>query len=235
MNSTKKTVLLKITGEILPHTDQGLDGTLLRTIASQLKELSTDYQFGIVMGAGNFFRGAHPGKDLPISANVSHSVGMLATLMNGLIIQDIFELYDIKTHLFTATQNETIGDRISPQALRKAAQEKDCLIFAGGSGNPYFTTDTTAVLRALQIGACEVWKGTNVEGVYSSDPHKNKDAHLLTQVCYEDAIRNRYAVMDLSAFTLAEQHKMPLRIFNVFKENALLYASKNPSYGSRIS
>ncbi|MBA2307659.1 UMP kinase [Candidatus Dependentiae bacterium] len=233
MNKRKKTILLKITGETLPRADQGLDGSILEKLAFQVKQLRATHRFGVVMGGGNFFRGARPGK-ITLSANVGHSVGMLATAMNGLIIQDIFQQSGISTHLFTASHGGTIGDELSPQNLDTALAEKECLIFAGGSGNPYITTDTTAVIRALQIGASEIWKGTNVNGIYSEDPRKNTLARLLPQVRYEDAVKNRYAVMDLTAFTLAEQYKVPLRVFNIFKDEALLQAAQDPSFGSTV-
>ena len=233
MSSRKKTVLLKITGETLPRAEQGLDGSILEHLASQVAQLLHTHQFGIVMGGGNFFRGAHPGK-LAISANVGHTVGMLATLMNGLIVQDIFQRRGIATHLFTATPYGAAGEVVSPQALNQAIAQKECIIFAGGSGNPYITTDTTAVIRALQLGASELWKGTNVDGIYSEDPKKNTSAHLLSKVSYEEAIKNRYAVMDLTAFVLAEQYKVPLRIFNIFSPEALMRAAQEPSFGSIV-
>ncbi len=209
MSSEKKTVLLKITGETLPRTEQGLDGSMLEDLASQVKQLLPTHQFGIVMGGGNLFRGAHRGK-LSISANVGHSVGMLATLMNGLIIQDIFQRTGITTHLFTASPYGAVGDEISPQALNQAQAAKECIIFAGGSGNPYFTTDTTAVVRALQLGASELWKGTNVNGVYSEDPKNNSSAYILPQVRYEEAIKTAMRLWILQHSLLLSSIKYPL-------------------------
>lgn len=233
MSSAKKTILLKVTGEILPCTERGFDGSFLETLTSQLKKLLATHRFSIVVGGGNIFRGAHPGK-LSISTNVGHSVGMLATMMNGLIVQDVFEQAGISTQLFTASCNEAVGITPSPQAIREALSKKECLIFAGGSGNPYITTDTTAVIRALQVGAQELWKGTHVDGIYSQDPKEDTSASLLKSVSYKEVLNQRYGVMDLAAFALAEQYKVYLRIFNIFKEEALIKAAQDATFGSTV-
>ncbi len=225
-------IVLKLTGEIVKHSTQGIDATLLEDIALQIKELRSTHQFGIVMGGGNFFRGARPGSGL--SPQVGHYVGMLATMMNGLIIQDIFERVGLSTLLFSAVNCPEVGSALSPQALTQGLKEKECLIFAGGTGNPYFTTDTAAVLRSLQLNAVELWKGTKVDGIYSSDPTKDPNAQLVKITTYQDVLNKRLEIMDLSAFALAEQHNVRTRIFNIFTKNALIKAAQTPTFGSTV-
>lgn len=225
-------IVLKLTGEIVRHTSEGLDASLLADIARQIKELRPRYQFCIVMGGGNFFRGIQRGAQM--CENVGHYVGMLATMMNGLIIQDIFGQARISTTLFSAIECEEVGLSLSPQNIAEALQTKDCLIFVGGTGNPFFTTDTTAVLRTLQVHAQELWKGTKVDGIYLSDPQKDPAAQLVKVITYRETLNKKLAVMDLSAFALAEQYKIKTRIFNIFAENALIKAATTPSFGSTI-
>lgn len=230
--SARKTILLKLTGDIIAHTPTGLNADRVRLIASQIKQLN-DFQFSIVTGGGNFFRGAKQGDEVAITHQVSHYVGMLATTMNGLIIQDIFEAAGIATILFSALEMPEIGVPISPQNIRRALEKGSCLIFTGGMGNPYFTTDTNAVLRALQINAHELWKGTKVAGVYSKDPRVSPDAQFMHTLSYKEALEKELGIMDLSAFALAEHYKMPLRIFNIFSEDALIQAAYH-NLGSTI-
>lgn len=226
------TIVLKLTGETLKHTPTGLDTSLLEDIARQIKTLSASHQFGIVMGGGNFFRGAQ--NETQISVHVGHYVGMLATMMNGLIIQDVFERAGIRTALFSALTCEEVGFVLSPQAIAQKRQDKDCLIFSGGTGNPYFTTDTTAVVRTLQLNAQEFWKGTKVDGVYITDPLKDPSAKIVKKLTYQEALTKRLAIMDLSAYALAEQYKVRTRVFDIFTQDALLKAASTPTFGSII-
>ena len=231
----RNTIIVKLTGNLIEDTPQGLDASRLESLASQIKELSSSLTFGIVMGGGNFFRGAKQSKEVHISAQTGHTVGMLATMMNGLIIQDIFEQAGIETTLFSAVPCETVGLPLSPQNIRSALQKRRCLIFSGGTGNPYFSTDTTAVVRALQIGADTIIKGTKVDGVYSEDPHKNPQAELLKSLSYKEALEKNIQVMDQTAITLAQDHSITLRVCNIFTDNALIKAVNEADFGSTIS
>lgn len=227
-------ILLKLTGNLLEQTSQGIDTTSMKKLAQQIKHLQDTITFGVVVGGGNFFRGARQSAQSGIREQTGHAVGMLATMMNGLIIQDIFEQENIKTTLFTAVPCDFVGSSPSPQALTNALENHHCLIFSGGTGNPYFSTDTTAVVRALQMGAVELWKGTNVDGVYSDDPIKNPSAEHIKRLSYKDALFKKLSIMDATAYSLAEAHTLPLRIFNIFTENALIHAAHNKEFGSTI-
>lgn len=235
MKENKRIILLKITGEILlsPSTRE-LDSTHIRNIALQIKKLQETHLFGIVIGGGNFFRGAQQGKQLGISTPVGHLVGMLGTMMNGLIAKDIFEQYDISCVLFCAVPSGEVGIPISDQAIKAALAQKQCPIFTGGTGNPFFTTDTNAVLRGLQIDADEVWKGTSVDGIYTKDPRKFPDAKFIQEIEYKNALAEDLAIMDSTAFALAQRYKLPLRVFNIFTPEALLHAAHDIHFGSII-
>lgn len=233
--SLRKRVLLKLTGELFidkEHTQ--LSTTTVVDIIRQVKQLSTTYQFGIVVGGGNFFRGQKQSDALGIEAKNGDYVGMLATMMNGIILQDLCKHHNLSTVLFTALECPEIGKALSPQNIETALQTKDCLIFTGGTGLPFFTTDTNAVLRSLQIGAHEIWKGTDVNGVYDNDPHINANAHFIESLSYQEALEKQLSIMDATAFTLAAHHKQTIRVFNIFTENALINAAHNKYFGSTI-
>lgn len=230
----KKNILLKLTGEIITHSDKGLDASFVRSIARQINELKSTCNFSIVIGGGNFFRGSIEGEQIRLSTQVGHYVGMLATVMNGLIIQDIFEQNNIKTELLTAITCPQIAQDISSYKIINALNEGKCIIFTGGTGNPFFTTDTNAVLRALQINAFELWKGTKVDGVFAQDPVKNPQSPLLKETTYEQALQNKLGIMDLEAFVMAQKNNLVIRIFNIFQDNALIKAFNNKDFGSII-
>jgi uridylate kinase len=232
--ASQKTVLLKLTGEILKGTEGQLTEKKLCSIAQQIKALSHEYYFGIVIGGGNFFRGSLQGAALGISSPIGHQIGMLATMMNGLIIQDIFNRYNLATTLFCAIPTPGIGEAISDQALKQAHRNHSIALFTGGTGNPFFTTDTTAVLRALQMNASMVWKGTSVDGIYAADPKKVPHAKRYPCISFKEALQMELKIMDATAFALAQEHNLPIKVFNIFEDNALLKAACDPEFGSII-
>ena len=232
---SKKKILLKLTGEIFLTEQRTLTPAHINAIIEQIKQLSSTHQFGIVIGGGNFFRGRDQGVTLGMTASVGHQAGMLATMLNGLILKDLFEQHGIKTTLLCAITCPEVGESISHQAILGAAKNSSIIIFTGGTGNPFFTNDTNAVIRALQIEADEIWKGTNVPGVYDADPKKNAQAKLLKNVSYQEALDLNLGIMDATAFTLAKQHNQPLRIFDIFAENALIKAAHDKQFGSTIT
>lgn len=215
------------------HSPSELSSTLLRSLAQQIKQLS-DYSFAIVAGAGNFFRGNQHGKKLGISESQAHQIGMLATGLNGLIIQDIFGQEGIATSILTAFECPSLGHVVSPHAINAIHGKSKILIFVGGTGNPYFSTDTAAVIRGLQIGADQIWKATNVDGIYDKDPNKDSSAQLIKEISYDDAFNNDLKIMDATAFALAREHKLPIRVFNIFEPDALINAANNADFGSII-
>lgn len=230
----QKIVLLKITGEFLNSKADVINTSSIREIAHQIRELRPSHYFGIVIGGGNFFRGSQEGAALGLSPNMSDNVGMLATLMNGAIIQDLFAQEGLDAQLFSAIECPNVASSLSPQELTFALRTRDCIIFAGGLGNPFFTTDTTAVVRGLQIGADEVWKATKVDGIYTQDPALHATAQRIDTITYTEALAKNISIMDESAFSLARKHKISIKVFSLFTPQALLRAARESSFGSTI-
>ena len=232
----KKRILLKLTGKILIHRQTGLFTLeIINTIVQQLKQLQKTHQFGLVIGGGNLFRGKEQGQQLGITPSVGHHVGMLATIMNGLIITDLFEKHGLATTHFCALTVPEIAQPISHDRLHSALQNNNVLIFSGGTGNPFFTTDTTAVLRGLQIDAEEIWKGTNIDGIYEADPRIYPDAKLIKSLTYEQALEKKLGILDTTAYALAQQHQKNIRVFTIFAPDALLKAAQDTNFGSTIN
>jgi uridylate kinase len=226
----KKRILLKITGMLLEQQH----APLISAVIDNLITLRNTHQFGIVIGGGNFFRGHQHGKALGMSPAAGHSVGMLATLMNGIIFKDRLLQAGIPAKLLSAVPCDTIAHPINQDLIDSAQAHDDMLIFAGGTGNPFFTTDTNAILRALQMDAHEVWKATNVDGIYSADPRTNPDATFIPHLTHQEALDRALGIMDATALTLAQAHKVSVRVFNLLKPNALLAITQSPDIGSII-
>lgn len=230
----QKIVLLKVTGEFLNSDAECINASSIRNLAAQIRELQESYYFGIVIGGGNFFRGSQEGAALRLSPNMSDQVGMLATVMNGAIIQDLFAQEGLDAQLFSAIDCPSIASPLSPQEISFSLRTRDCIIFAGGLGNPFFTTDTTAVVRGLQIGADEIWKATKVDGIYTQDPKVHPGAQRLDTLTFTEALEKNISIMDEAAFSLARKHKITIKVFSLFTPQALIRAAHEPSFGSTI-
>lgn len=229
-----KKVLLKLSGELL--TTDSIVKAFIEKIAQQIKTLqNNDYFFSIVIGGGNFFRGGRQAEQFGISRSSADTVGMLATLMNGVILQDIFASHGITTKVLSALPAPTVADYVSQHAIDAAYKEKQCIIFAGGTGMPYFSTDTNAVVRALQMRADWMWKATNVDYVYTADPNKDTSSKPLEKLSYDDILTQNLNVMDKTAVILAQDHTLPIRVFNLFEDNALIKVANDNDFGSTIS
>lgn len=229
-------VLLKLTGEFLKnaHASAAIDSLYVRELARQIRALQPTHYFGIVVGGGNFFRGTKEGVALGMTPNTSDTVGMLATLMNATILQDLFAQEGVEAELFSAFDCPTVACSLSPQKLRNALRTKDCIIFGGGMGNPFFTTDTTSIVRAIQMEASEVWKITKVDGIYNEDPRLNPKAERIPELTYSDAMAKKLEIMDETAFSLAREHKIIVRVFSLYTPQALVKAAHETSFGSKI-
>lgn len=226
-------ILIKLSGEFLGKNGN-FDCARIQDFVDQLKVLSKIYKIGLVIGGGNFFRASKNGEKLDMRQVTADSVGMIATIMNGLILQDFFERVAVKNVLLSAFEICSIIPKISQRLIDLALSEGKVIIFVGGTGNPFFTTDTSAVLRALQIGAKQVWKATKVDGVYSADPTLDKDAEKFKHINYAEYLERRLKVIDETAVTLAWKYDLKMRIFNIFDKQALLTASKDFDFGSTI-
>jgi len=215
--------LLKISGEAFAGAKgggAGIDFSVLDRITDELKAVSaTGVQLGLVVGGGNILRGttaSQQGMDR-VSADY---MGMLATVINALALQDILEKKGVDTRVMTAIRMEELAE---PYIRRRAVRHLEkgrMVIFAGGTGNPYFSTDTAAVLRALEIEAKVLMKATNVDGIYTADPKRDKSATFIPELSFQDALVKGYAVMDANAFGLCKENRLPIVVFNINQSGA---------------
>ncbi|MBI5629539.1 MAG: UMP kinase [Elusimicrobia bacterium] len=229
-------VLLKLSGESLcGESGHGINSGALARIAKEIK-LAHDrgVQMGVVVGAGNIWRGASD-RGEAIGRVTADYMGMLATIINALALQDALEHLGVPTRVQTAIEISKLAE---PYIRRRAIRhlEKDrVVIFAGGTGNPYFTTDTAAALRAVEIEAEVLLKATKVDGVYTDDPRVNKKAKKLEHVRFMDSIRNRLRVMDTTALTLCMENRMPVRVFNLSVAGNISRAVAGQKVGTLIT
>lgn len=214
-----KRVVLKLSGEALQgRLGYGIDYTVTASIARQVKEIKRlGVEVAIVIGGGNIFRGTTGTKKGIDRVNADY-MGMLATIINGLALQDALEKEGVFTRVQTAIAMQQIGEPYIRRRAMRHLEKGRVVIFVGGTGNPYFTTDTTAALRASEIGAEVILKATKVDGVYSSDPVKNKSARKFESVRYIDVLKKGLKVMDATATSLCMDNKLPIIVFNLLKE-----------------
>lgn len=230
-----KRILLKLSGEALMGSHQyGIDPIRLADYSREVKEIvDKGVEVAIVIGGGNIFRGvaaASQGLDR-VQADY---MGMLATVINGLALQTALEDIGLKTRLLTAIKMEQIAESYIKRRAVRHLEKGRVVIFGAGTGNPYFTTDTAAVLRAIEIGADVILKGTRVDGIYSSDPEKNKDAVKFDNISFKDVLSKKLNVMDMTAFTLSEENNLPIMIFDMNKKGNLLKVLKGQKIGTLV-
>ncbi|NDK08407.1 UMP kinase [Candidatus Gracilibacteria bacterium] len=228
-------VLLKISGEALAG-DSGntYDPKILEYVKDIIRDLQKEnIEIGIVIGGGNIFRGVF-GENLGFDEHTSHYMGMTATYINGLALVNYFNNNKVKAKLMTAVNYDSIGERFDKTKAIKYLEDGKVMVFAGGTGNPYFTTDSGGVLRALEIEADMIIKATKVDGVYDKDPKKFEDAKIYDKITYDEVLEKNLKVMDLTAIALARDEKMPLKIVNLFKKNALKKAILGDKEGTVV-
>jgi uridylate kinase len=221
---TYKRVLLKLSGESLMGSKQfGIDTRALELYAREIKAVADcNVQIGIVIGGGNFFRGIDAVKDGLIERAQGDHMGMLATLINGMALQSALESIGLLTRLQSAIKlDEVCEPYIRRRAIRHLEKNR-VVIFGAGTGNPYFTTDTAAALRAVEINADVILKGTRVNGIYSADPEIDPNAKLFEKISYDDVYRNNLNVMDMTAITMCKENKLPIIVFNINEEGNFL-------------
>lgn len=235
----KKRVLIKLSGEVMsgcmPVTDNGAQSiSLVDSIAQQIKHLQSTHTIGIVIGGGNIFRASKEGKALGLCQQTADDAGMLATVMNGIVLQEKLQSAGVMTTLLSAFAVPSVTQPIHHATITEALVHNRCIIFVGGTGNPFFTTDTNAVLRALQMNAVEVWKATKEDYIYDADPRTCTTCSPLKKVSYHTMIEKKLGIMDATAVTLAQQYALPIRVFNVFTPSALINAANDATIGSTI-
>ncbi len=229
-------VLLKLSGEALAgDTKFGFDFDRLTFFAQQVEEVvQSGAQVGLVIGGGNIVRGAQLSR-MGMDRVGADYMGMLGTVINALALQDVLEKRGLETRVMTAIRMEELAE---PYIRRRALSHLDArrtVIFAAGTGNPYFSTDTAAVLRAIQIKADVIIKATSVDGVYSADPKQDPDARLYETISYRDVMLEELRVMDQTAITLCKENQLPLIVLNVNQTGAVLRAVRGEKVGTLVS
>ncbi|MGM0412066.1 MAG: UMP kinase [Pseudomonadota bacterium] len=230
-----KRVLLKLSGEaLMGDRSFGVDPAIIQRIAAEVEEVAAaGVEVGLVIGGGNIFRG------VSLAASGMHratadKMGMMATVMNALSMQDALEQQGLKARVMSALQmHEVCEDYIRRRAIRHLEKGR-VVIFAAGTGNPFFTTDSAASLRAIEIDADIVLKATKVDGVYSDDPVSNPAAERYSRLTYDDVLARRLNVMDATAIVLCRDHNLPLRVFNINKPGALMRVVQGEDEGTLV-
>tara|TARA_B100002051_G_scaffold242541_1_gene247822 strand:+ start:196 stop:897 length:702 start_codon:yes stop_codon:yes gene_type:complete len=231
-----KRILLKLSGEaLMGNSPFGIDVATISSIAKEVKKVhKLRYQICIIIGGGNIFRGIK-GASEGIDRSTSDYMGMLATVMNALSFQSCLEKINIPTRVQSAI---TMSQVAEPYIKRKAVrhlEKKRIVIFAAGTGNPFFSTDTAASLRASEMNCSLIIKATKVDGIFNKDPNKFKNAKLLKKITYNEVINNNLRVMDLTAISLAKESNIPILVTNIFKKNCLISALNQTGKYSKIS
>jgi uridylate kinase len=218
-----KRILLKISGESLMGASQNLfDNSIINNLVSQVKDIiNHGVEVAIVIGGGNIFRGVE-GNSLQLNKIHSDYMGMIATIINAIALNDFFSNSNIKSAIFSSIPINKLIKGYMQEDVIKSLANKELVIFAGGIGSPFFTTDSTAVVRAIEISADLIIKMTKVDGIYNKDPVKYNDAILYKNLTFNDAITNGIKVMDQTAFTLSKEHNIPILVCNMFLDNILI-------------
>ncbi len=232
-----KTILVKLSGEAFQSKAQGLsiDPQIIMAIAQRLKTVrQMGARVAVVVGGGNIFRGVS-GATRGIDRTSGDYMGMLATIINALALQDALEKIGMETRVQTAISMQKVAE---PFILRRALRHLDkgrVLIFAGGTGNPYFSTDSAAALRASEIGADVLLKATKVDGIYSEDPKINPNAERYTRITYREALQRSLKVMDGAAFSLCMDNRIPIIVFNFFEEGSIEAVVQGKEIGTLVT
>ncbi len=217
-----KRILLKLSGESLRGDSlNGLDPQVLNSFSKEILSLyRAGVEIAIVIGGGNIFRGIE-GHSKGFDRVQGDYMGMLATVINGMAMQYTFEQHDMPTRILSGMEIDPVCEKMSRRRAIEYLEQGKVIIVTGGTGNPYFTTDTAAALRAVEIKSQVIIKGTRVDGVYSDDPEKNPDALKFDTISFDDVYKKKLKVMDMTAFTICHENNLPIIVFNMNKENNL--------------
>jgi uridylate kinase len=230
-----KRILLKISGEVLTgEGDYGIDPAVIRQIAREIEEVKNlGVEIATVIGGGNIFRGVAASSKGMDRVSADH-IGMLATILNGIALQDALEKIGVQTRLQTAVEMRELAEPFIRRKAIRHLEKGRVVIFAGGTGNPYFTTDTTASLRAMEIGAEVILKATKVDGIYDADPMVNRRARKYDELTYLDVLKKRLKVMDATAISLCMDHQIPIIVFNLKKRGNIKRVILGEKVGTKV-
>lgn len=228
-------IMLKLSGEILAGAKgYGFDDEVIDRITDDIIDLKKlGYSLAVVLGGGNIFRGG-TWKNQSLDRVVLDNIGMMATIQNALYLSEILNNKNYHAEVFSAVDVDKIAKFYTPSRVRNALQEGKICFLCGGTGNPFFTTDTASVLRAIELELDVVLKGTKVDGLYTADPHKNPDATFITSATYQQCLEQKLGVMDMTAFSLAQEFAMPIKIFNVMARGNIREAALRSDVGTFI-
>lgn len=231
-----KRILLKLSGESLMGSEgYGIDSKRLNEYSEQIKELvEAGTQVAIVIGGGNIFRGLS-GVTSGFDRVKGDQMGMLATVINSLALQSSLGNMGVKSIVYTAIRMEPVGELYNRDKVVENLESGKVAILSGGTGNPFFTTDTASALRGVEIGADIILKGTRVDGVYTADPEKDKTATKFEQISFNEVIQRELSVMDLTAFTMCKENNLPIYVFDMNKVGNLLKVVKGENIGTLVS
>lgn len=232
-----KRVVLKLSGEaFLGKLEHGIDTAVCAHIAAQIKEIADlGTEIALVVGGGNIFRGVPASKEFKMERTVADYMGMVATVINGLALQNALEGEGVSSRVMTAISMHQIAEPYIRLRAIRHLEKKRVVIFVAGTGNPYFTTDTAAALRSVEVGAEALFKATKVDGVFSADPMKNKDAKLFKNLKYINVLNKELKIMDSTAITLCMENKLPITVFNFTKKGNLKKAVSGQKVGTLIN
>lgn len=229
-------ILLKLSGEaLLGEQGHGIDGNVLEQYAVEIKDVSDKgIEIAVVIGGGNIFRGVK-GATQGMDRVQADYMGMMATMINSMALQDALERKNVQTRLLSAIRMEQIAEPYIRRRAIRHLEKGRVVIFGAGTGNPYFTTDTAASLRAIEIEADVILKGTRVDGIYDSDPEKNPNAKKFETITGDEVLRHRLSVMDLTAFTLCRDNATPIIVFDMNKRGNLARLADGETVGSLVT
>jgi uridylate kinase len=230
-----KRIMIKLSGEALAGEGKlGYDTAIVRKLAEEIKAArALGIEVALVIGGGNFFRGAI-GETLGMERATGDYMGMLATVMNALAMQDALEKTGVPTRVMSAIEMRSIAEPYIRRRAIRHLEKGRVVILSAGTGNPFFTTDTAASLRAIEIGAQILMKATKVDGVYDKDPVKHKDAVRIERIPYLDVIQKQLRVMDLTAISLCMDNKLPIVVFNLFADDSIVRVARGENIGTTI-
>ncbi|MGH7531932.1 MAG: UMP kinase [Gemmatimonadales bacterium] len=230
-----RSALLKVSGEALAgDKGQGLDFRVVGALADAIKDVhALGVRLALVVGGGNIIRGATASRDGLDRVSADY-MGMLATVINALAVQDVLEKKGVDTRVMTAIRMESLAEPYIRRRAQRHQEKGRLVLFAGGTGNPFFSTDTAAVLRALEVEAEVILKGTNVDGIYTGDPRKDPKATFIPELSYQDAIVNNYEVMDANAFGLCKSNHLPIVVFNISQPGAITRILQGERLGTLV-
>ena len=231
-----KRILLKLSGEaLMGDGEYGIDSKVLSSYAAEIHAIVQEgIELAIVIGGGNIYRGVQS-EGAGFDRIQGDHMGMLATIINGMALQSALESLGIETRLLTAIRMEQVAEPYIRRKAMRHLQKGRVVIFGGGTGNPYFTTDTAATLRAIEIEADVILKGTRVDGIYTADPEKDASATKYDTITFDEVFQKKLSIMDLTAFTLCQENNLPIKVFNMNIEGNLAKICKGENVGTLVN